>query len=340
MLKEVPMRVLMLLSLAPVLNAQDGAPWNDLRSKNPPGLSVTLRLVNPHAFRQGELIAAELNLPPVGSPPPTEQWQFAGILLDPATVCGSVAKPCFLNDASAGGIRIMNGAQGHSDHQPLALNSYLPPLTRGRYHAAALARKLVLGNRGPASTSYLYANPPQYAVSEAVEIEIIAATADWIRQTVARSVATLHGPQPRDTTGNQARQDAAQQLAFLNDPAAWTASLDLLPEQEYMLLAGLARGRPPSRICELMQARVSAPTQSVSSAYLYRLTEICAQANLTPAPPMPASGAFRPMVAVGVISTTPPPVATPLAPPNPEMQAWVEKRHAYTEDRWAMPRPR
>jgi hypothetical protein len=92
------MRILMLLWLAPVLNAQGGSdPWNDLRSKNPPGLALTLRLVNPHAFRQGELIAAELNLPdhpPVQTPPPTEQWQFAGILLDPAANCGTVAKPC------------------------------------------------------------------------------------------------------------------------------------------------------------------------------------------------------------------------------------------------------
>src|ERR1017187_10102629 len=77
-----PMRILMLLWLVPVLNAQGGgAPWSDLRSKNPPGLSVTLRLMNPHAFRQGELIAAELNLPdhpPTQTPPPAAHWQFAG----------------------------------------------------------------------------------------------------------------------------------------------------------------------------------------------------------------------------------------------------------------------
>lgn len=47
-----------------VLNAQgSGAPWNDLRSKNPLGVSITQRLVNPHAFRQGELIAAPEMLP-------------------------------------------------------------------------------------------------------------------------------------------------------------------------------------------------------------------------------------------------------------------------------------
>ena len=330
------MRILMLLWLVPVLNGQGGgAPWNDLRSKNPPGLSVTLRLVNPHAFRQGELIAAELNLPdhsPVQTPPAAEQWQFAGILLDPPAECGTVAKPCFLTDASPGGIDFSRLSSGRSDHRPLALNSYLPPLAPGRYRAAALARKLVLGNRGPESTSYIYTDPPQYALSDAVEIDIVTATADWVRQTIAKSVATLNGPQPRDNAGYQAQQDAAQQLAFVNDPAAWTASLDLLPKEENVLMAGLARGRPPSRICELIEARVSAPTQSVSSSYLYRLTEICARANLPPAPQIPASAAMRPMVLVGVLSTTPPPAAAPVAPPNPEMQAWSEKWRAYTED--------
>jgi hypothetical protein len=83
-------RILMLLWLAPWLNAQGGgAPWNDLRSKNPPGLLVTLRLVNPHAFRQGELIDAELKLPD-NRPVQNEQWQFAGILLEPPADCGTV----------------------------------------------------------------------------------------------------------------------------------------------------------------------------------------------------------------------------------------------------------
>ena len=332
------MRIVTLLWLVLVLNAQGGgAPWSDLRSENPPGLSVTLRLVNPHAFRQGELIAAELNLPdhpPTQTTPPAEHWQFAGILLDPPADCGTVAKPCFLTDPGGGGPGGQNGGvpQGVSDRHALALNSYLPLLPTGRYHAAALARKLVLRNPWPASASYVYADPPQYAVSDAVEIDVVAATADWVRQTIARSVATLNGPQPRDTAGYQAQEDAAQQLAFLNDPAAWTASLDLLPHAENVLLMGLARGRPPARVCDLMQARVSTPTQSVSSSYLYRLTEICARANLPPAPRIPASATFRPVAIVGHLSTTPLPATAPVAPPYPELAAWSEKWRAYTQD--------
>jgi hypothetical protein len=347
------MRILMFLWLAPVLNApvlnaqvlnaqSGGDPWNGLRSKNPPVPPVILRLVTPHTFRQGELIAADLNLPnhpPVQTPPPAEHWEFAGILLDSPAGCGTVAKPCLPTDPNGGGPGGVDrsGLFSPSEHQTLALNAYLPVLRAGRYRVAALARKLVVGNRGLGSVSYGYADPPQYAVSGAVEIDIVPATADWLRQTIARSTATLskatlHGPQARASTSYEAQRDAAQQLAFLNDPAAWTASLDLLPNNENVLLTGLARGRPAARVCDLMQARVPAPAQSVSTSYLYRLTEICARANLPPAPPIPASATFRPMAIVGHLSTTPPPATTPVAPPNPELAAWSGKWRAYTQD--------
>ena len=334
MLKRGPMRILMLFWLAPFLGAQSGTPWIELRSNNP-GVSVGLRIVNPHPFRQGEVIVAELELPgrpPAQPAPPAEQWQFAGLLLDPPADCGAVAKPCFLTDSSPGGIMGGVGPQSGSDHRTFALNSYLPPLAPGRYRMAALARKLVLGNRDPASTVYRYADPPQYAVSDAVQIDIMAATVDWVRQTIDRSVATLNGPQPSNKAGYEAQEDAAYQLAFLNDRAAWTASLDLLPKDERILLPGLARGRPRSRVCELMQARVPVATQSVSSSYLNTVAEICARANLPPAPVMRASGVSRPSVLVGVLSTTPPPATARVAPPNPEMQAWAERWHAYTEE--------
>lgn len=324
------MRILTLLCLAQVLSAQGGVdPWSGLRSSNPPGMSIALRLINPHAFRQGELIKTELNLPdfiPGAGSPPAEQWQFTGLLLDPPTNCGTVIKPCFLNETE---FHLMNGPRGVSDRQTLALNSYLPALPPGRYRVAALARKLVLRNYRSGSTSYIYSDPPQYAVSGTVEVEVIGTSATWVRGTIARSVATLNGPQPHDNAGYQEQRDAAQQLAFLNDPAAWTASLDLLPKEEAVLLAGLDRGRPQSRVCELMQARVAAPAQSVSSSYLYRLSEICARAHMPPAP-APAPGQAAPAAVVGVLSTTPPPVRT--VPPNPQMMAWIEKRRAYTED--------
>jgi hypothetical protein len=325
-------RALILLSLPSILHAQgQPAEWDALRAKNPAGVSVTLRLLQPRAFHQGELISAEVNLPehvPMQTPPAAAYWQFTGLLLDPAGNCGTVGKPCFLSEMEFG---LRNGPQAVSDRRSLALNSYLPALAPGRYRVAALARKMVRANTGGVGTTYLYADPPQYAVSEAVEIEIVPATAEWVRQTVAASVAAIRS-QPRDNAGYQSQRDAARQLTFLNDPAAWNASLDLLPVQEAVLLGGLSRGRPQARVCELMQSRVSAPRQSASTSYLYRLSEICAAANLPPAPTVPAAGGNAPVQTRGVIGTTPPASTARVAPISPEMTAWLEKRHLYTED--------
>jgi hypothetical protein len=289
------MRILMLVWWVQVLSAQ-----------GPPAFSLELRLLNPHVFRQGERIAAELNLPhPEVRPPAAEGWQFAGILLDPPAGCGTVVKPCVLNEPYIGGIF------SPSDHTSLELNSYLPQLPPGRYRVAALARKLVLRDHGPAGTTYVYPDPPQYTVSGYVPIEIVLADADWLRQTITKSAT--------------ATTDAAQQLASLNDPAAWTASLELLPNDENVVLAGLARARPATAVCDLMQARVPAPSQSVSVSYLNRMTDICARANLPPEPAI----ATRPAEVRAVISATPPPAA-PLAPPNPELKKWSENWQGYT----------
>ena len=323
------MRTLTLLCLARLLCAQGGGdPWSALRSNHPPSLSIALRLVDPHPFRQGELIKAELNLPgfrPGAGPPPAEQWQFIGLLLDPRTTCGTVVKPCFLSETE---VHVMNGPHGVSDRQTTALNSYLPELPPGHYRVAALARKLVLRSHGAGSTVYANSDPPQYTVSGTVEVEIIAASAGWVRDTIARSAAVLEGPQPRGEAAYQSQQDAARQLSFIDDPAAWTASLDALPKEEAVLLAGLERGRPQTRVCDLMQARIAFPAQSVSSQYLDRLSEICARAYLPPAPP-PPPGQTAPAAIVGVTARTPP---TPAAPPDPRTRAWIEKRRAYTED--------
>jgi hypothetical protein len=324
------MRILTLLCLAQVLSAQAGVdPWRGLRSSNPPGITIALRLMSPHQFHQGEVIQAELHVPDVvlnAGSPPAEQWQFTGLLLDPATSCGTVAKPCFLNETE---FHLVNGLRGASDRHTLALNSYLPPLQPGRYRVAALARNLVLRTYTPGSNSYIYSDPPRHAVSDTVEVEVIGTSATWVSRTIARSMATRNGPQPHDKAGYEEQRGAAQQLAFLNDPAAWTASLDLLPKEEAVLLAGLERGRPQSSVCELMQARVAAPAQSVSTSYLYRLSEICARAHLPPAP-APAPGRAEPAGLVGVLSATAPPVRA--AQPDPHMVAWIEKRRTYTED--------
>ena len=170
----------------------------------------------------------------------------------------------------------------------ISLNAYLPPLRPGHYRVAALARKQVLTNRGPMGSTYGYADPAQYAVSNIIDLEVVAASPEWIAQAIAASVASLKGAEPNGPEAWEARRAAAGQLRFLDTPAAWRASLDLLPVEEGTLLEGLLASRQPARICELMQSAVAAPGQAVSSYYLDNLSRICAHAYL------PAPGASQP----------------------------------------------
>src|SRR5450756_681136 len=82
------------LLCAPAVIAQ----WSELRAKNPPGIELTLRLAEPHSYRAGELIRAQIRFSgwrPAPAQRPRELWQFAGFLLDPAGNCGTLASPCY-----------------------------------------------------------------------------------------------------------------------------------------------------------------------------------------------------------------------------------------------------
>jgi hypothetical protein len=281
------------LCCVPVALAQPnaGPGWSDLEAKNPPGLEFSLRLVESHSYRESESIRAEIRLPgrslaPAQQPPP-EQWQFAGFLLDPAGDCGSLASPCFSStmmilgfDQSEPTLR-MGQTSGPLQ---VTLNNYLPRLRPGRYRTAVLVRKLVMTNRGPMGTTYGYADPPQHAVSNTVEIEVTAATEEWVKQTIASSLATLNGPEANTPGAYEKRKAAAEQLRFLDVPGSWSASLALLPTEENILMQGLAATREPARICEAMQAAVPTPAQVVSSYYLRAMAQTCARANLPAAP--------------------------------------------------------
>ena len=299
-LPKIAVCSLVVVLFVPALEAQPGGDplWSDLRSKNPPGLDFRLRLIEPHVYRQGELIQGEENFPrqfPGGQPPPPEQWQSAGFLFDPQMDCGSLRTPCYMRGSSRDFDKSDPMLRFGTRSEPLVfvLNTYIPRLPPGHYRAAALARKLVLTSRGPMQSTYGYADPPQYDISNAVEFEVVAATAAWIQQTIAKSVAALTGPQGVGSQAYEARRTAARQLVFLDDPGAWRASLDLLPLEEGILLRGLAASRQPSRVCALMRARISVPEQSVSSSYLSTLAQTCAKADLPP-PPVPPDGAFTP----------------------------------------------
>ena len=173
----------------------------------------------------------------------------------------------------------------------LALNNYLPRLRPGRYKAAVLGHKLVLTAKGPMGSTYGYEDPPQYAISNTIEIEVVPATEAWIRKTIAESEAILRGPQPVTGQNYERRREAADRIRFLDVPASWGASLALLPAETYSLLRGLAATRQPARVCALMQAAIARPSQRVSSEYLYAMGSLCGRAK-TPVPPAQAAAAL------------------------------------------------
>lgn len=209
------MRGLICLLCLPAAIAQPSAdPWSGLRAKNPPGVEVSLRLLRDGSYREGELIRAEVHYPGPSAPvqrPPLEMWGSNGFLLDPAAACGAPASPCFPTaprpDVGGG---ISNGPVSYPPSPLVSLNGYLHTPRPGKYRVAALARKQVLTNRGPMSSSYGYANPAQYAVSNTIDLEVVAASPEWITQAIAASVANLKGPQPNNREAYEARTVAAE----------------------------------------------------------------------------------------------------------------------------------
>jgi len=285
-------------------------------------VNVSLTLVDPHPFRQGELIVIQMQ-PPEWSMGPTqaEQWQLQGVLLDPpAADCGSVAKPC-IESAWMGGLR---GGPPRDTY----LNRWLPPLPPGHYRAALLEKKLVITHRDAGGTTMSYADPPQLAVSNPVELEIVKATPEWIRQTVAASVTALK-LEPKTPESYEAREKAAEQLRFLDTPESWRVSLAVFSQAERTLRLGLEYSREPAKVCDLMQARIPAPDQPVLSGYLWTLQAVCTRASLPP-PPTPKAVA-RPLQAR--ISATPPPAAAP-PPKDPALEAYFQKLRAFQNELW------
>ncbi|MEO8372297.1 MAG: hypothetical protein ABI806_24130 [Candidatus Solibacter sp.] len=261
-------------------------PWTAIRQQNP-GLEFTLTMVREGVYHEGEPIRAHLRLPPggftPGTPPPAALWSFTGLLLDPPSPCGTLAAPCYPQSPRFGGIA-SGPYSASATPPPIAFNSFVNPLRPGHYRAVALARKLVLRAPPPAQIQFIYAEPAQYAVSNTVEFEIVAASPAWTSQAIAASVALLKGPEPTTSTGYQAREQAAEQLQFLDQPASWTAILESLPAAENILWPGLSNTRQPARVCALMQTAILSPSQSVSSYYLDTMGRLCATAQM-PEPP-------------------------------------------------------
>ena len=278
------MRPLLVLWAVPLVAAE--LPWGGLAENNPAEIGFSLRLAAPPAYRQGERIEIEVAFQRSPSTPGAisdESWQFAGVLLDPAGECGTIEKPCTTAYERWTKTDPLNMLQWRSRPVRTALNNYVPPFAPGRYRVALLARMFVLKSREGTSAIYGYPDMPVLAVSNAVEFEILPVSGDWLAQTVEHCLKAIDVPEPVTGEATTLRRAAAQQLSFLDDPLAWSASLDLLPAEEGVLLSGLAVSEHPAEVCSLMRERLAAPKQAVSLFYMARMVEICRRADL-PAP--------------------------------------------------------
>jgi hypothetical protein len=179
-----------------------------LRSENPPDTQFTLRLPDPHPYREGELVPIEVTFRA-----PERRYQFAGVLLDPPQDCGDLQKPCAnLNMLTSARNDPLLGLGEVVRSYPTDLNLYVPRLPPGRYRAALLARLLVLAAKTPDRSVWGYPTPPQYAVSNLVEFEVVPATIGWVRSAIDECVAALNSASP-DDQGYEARRRAGRRAS-------------------------------------------------------------------------------------------------------------------------------
>lgn len=231
-------------------------------AKDPPGTALALRVQG--RVHEGEPIPFQVDAPPRAA---TSFYQFEGFLLDPAAGCGTLQRLCY--DRNPGGL-----LDPASPYLGGDVNRFLPGgLPAGRYRLAAVFTLEVLRSESPLGRTFGYTEPRQHLVSQTAELEILPATPEWQRRTVADAVKTLVEGDSYEPV--QMRQAAAHTLRYLQTPLAWQAELDHLDKSEPELLAALEGARDRKAVCAMMRSRITEPRQFVSFGYLQTLEHIC-----------------------------------------------------------------
>lgn len=261
--------------------SQSAAPWDAARMANPPGVSSSLRLLDVGPFPEGSLLRAEFHFDAGGTTPPGEpspvSWSRHGVLLDPAggfpidlnRPCGTIKEPC--------GNRYARSLHAPREGPIVYLADQLPPLAPGRYRVAVLMLQFVRVQRAEGGPVFGYANPRVYAVSNTVEVEIVPATKEWIRETVDAALRTLGDTElDRSPEGREARERAAKQIAHIDDPYAWNAALSqLAPYSANQSEESLLRSTRHADLCNLLQQRLRDPSQTVNYSFMNALETNC-----------------------------------------------------------------
>lgn len=274
------MSLLSLLFTAP-LWSQSAAPWDAARRANPPGVSSSLRLLDAGPFPAGSVLRAEFRFDPGGTTPPGEpspvSWSRHGFLLDPAGAfpknrshpCGTIEEPC--------GNRYARSLHAPREGPIVYLADQLPPLAPGRYRVAMLMLQSVRSQSAGGPPVYGFGNPRVYAVSNTVELEIIPATEEWIRETVDAALRILDDTElSRNPEGREARERAAKQIAHIDDPYAWNAAISrIAPYRSDQSEESLLRSTRHADLCSLLQRRLRDPAQTVNYSFLNALETNC-----------------------------------------------------------------
>jgi len=215
-----------MLVLAGGLSAQTDlkqavAKWKGAASA---GFSLSLGQVSDPGATEGQLILLRLQHKApyeqrFGMPLPPVRYQFGGFLLHPPVdECGWLERPCINpNPLLANKFDTLTTLDLHQQQIETDLNTYTPPLSPGRYQAAAVMRKQVLVSQSGGQVGFRYAEPEQYLVSNPIALEVRPATEEWLRHTIEAARKTLLAP-VRGEDEYMMRERAARQIAAINHP--------------------------------------------------------------------------------------------------------------------------
>ncbi len=243
-----------------------------------PPAELSLRLLDPKPrYFAGEVIRAEVQL----HDPAGNVHSYASMVVDPGPNCDATHHCGWLDMRTSqhGGLDFSRGRR--RDPASVNLNEYVPRLPPGRYTVRCRVQQLALKEGERIRRTFVSTQPPAYVISNPIEFEIVPATAQWIRTTVAEARSTIETTGVEVRNGFEIRQQAAERLRYIDHPLAWRAALDLEGSQANLpgLLSGLYESAHPTEVCKLMHERIPLPAYAVSDRFLNIAAAMCAKAE-------------------------------------------------------------
>lgn len=213
---------------------------------------LVLTVTGPTTVYEGQLIPVEVDLR--GTVP--FPVAFADFRLEPPQACANGSPSCYPTDmwTSRRSDRFLVFGGG-SPSVATDLNSHIPALKPGKYRVRAVIAKQGL--------------PKVEILSKPVTIQIIPATAAWLRRTIEAS----------------RRAEDVKQLGFLYVTQAFDAGLEGYARtgmRDYLF--GLYRNPNEGQSCEILRTTLRNSAGKITSDYIWLTANVCRRAKL----PFPA----------------------------------------------------